>query len=205
MIPPHREWNAVLAHELRSPLAAILGYQELLDDGTFGDIPPAAEDALRRMRYAAIQMLTLIDALEAGDDTEDPTETTARDLIDSALSSVTFDADARGTRITTTESSVRLVTKTTQACRALALILGAAIKTTPGGTIHISVDGVEHPSITISGSNLDPTRDIIDPDRPLSGAGLRLELAQVAAGRARGRIHLREDGAAELLLPRLPG
>ena len=32
------EMLGVLAHEMRTPIAAILGYQELLSDGIFGEI-----------------------------------------------------------------------------------------------------------------------------------------------------------------------
>jgi two-component system, NtrC family, sensor kinase len=200
----HADWNAVLAHELRSPLAAILGYQELLDDGTFGELPPAAEDALRRMRYAATQLLTLIDAAEGGDDADEPSTVMARDFIDSAVTTVRFEADARATHIVTPETAIQLSTRITDACRALALMLGAAIKATPGGTLRCNVDDDDTPRITVSGTGLDPVRDRLDPNRPLTGAGLRLELASAAARRVRGSVELRVDGALELVLPRLP-
>ena len=50
-------------HELRSPLAAIIGYQELLVDGAYGELDPAAEDATARIGRAARHLLNLIDGV----------------------------------------------------------------------------------------------------------------------------------------------
>ncbi|MGH7447061.1 MAG: histidine kinase dimerization/phospho-acceptor domain-containing protein, partial [Longimicrobiales bacterium] len=133
----HKDWNSILGHELRSPIAAILGYQELLEEGTLGDLPPAANDAVQRIRFAANQLLLLVAAIERTD--SDEVETVdARDVIHDVLATIRFEAEARGTRIDTTEDAVALVTRRTDACRALALALSAAIKVTPGGTLQVA-------------------------------------------------------------------
>ncbi|MEJ2503127.1 MAG: HAMP domain-containing sensor histidine kinase [Gemmatimonadota bacterium] len=49
-------------HELRSPLAAILGYQELLADGAYGDLGPAREP-VHRIGRSADHLLHLIDGV----------------------------------------------------------------------------------------------------------------------------------------------
>src|SRR5690606_34860112 len=95
----HPEWNAVLGHELRSPVAAILGYQELLDDGILGELPPAAADALRRIRMAAAQLMSIVDAVEGSSDGQDPVTIDSSELIDDAIRTVSFEAEGRGTRI----------------------------------------------------------------------------------------------------------
>lgn len=51
------------AHELRSPLSAILGYQELLHDGAYGELPDEAHDAVERMGAAAQHLLHLVDGI----------------------------------------------------------------------------------------------------------------------------------------------
>lgn len=202
----HPDWNAVLGHELRSPVAAILGYQELLDEGTLGPIPDAAADALRRIRFAATQLITLIDAVEGSNDGQDAAIVPARDLIHDALSTVRFEAEGRATRIQTGDADVDLFTRRTDACRALALILGAAVKVTPGGTLRVTADSGDQPRITVSGASLDPVRDTLADNRPLTGAGLRLELARAAASRVSGTVQLLADGAVHLRLPPLrPG
>ena len=204
MSSAHPDWNAVLGHELRTPVAAILGYQELLEDGTLGQIPAPAAEALRRVRFAASQLITLIDAVEGSADGQQPSAFPVRDLFNDAISAVSFDAEGRGTRIESSDAPLELHTHRNDACRALALILGAAIKVTPGGVLHIAAGESDGPRITVSGASLDPVRDRLDPDRPLTGAGLRLELASAAAARIRGTVELRSDGSVRLLLPRLP-
>lgn len=199
----HPDWNAVLGHELRSPLAAILGYQELLDEGVLGPLPAGAGEALRRIRLAATQLITLIDAVEGSSDGQHAAAVRTRDLIQHAIASVRFEAEGRSTRIEIDDADVQLVTHRTDACRALALILGAAVKVTPGGTLHVAADDPGDPRITITGARLDPVADRLDFDRPLSGAGLRLELARAATVRLSGELTLLDSGTVHLRLPRL--
>lgn len=200
----HPDWNAVLGHELRSPVAAILGYQELLDEGVLGPLPGAASDALRRIRFAADQLVTLIDAVEGSSDGQDAAALPVRDLIRDAMSSIRFEAEGRDTRIETDDADVQLVTRRTDACRALALILGAAVKVTPAGTLRVSADDDHGPRITVTGARLDPLIDRLAFDRPLTGAGLRLELAAAATARISGDLDLLPGGTVHLRLPRLP-
>lgn len=199
----HPDWHAVLGHELRSPVAAILGYQELLDEGVLGPLPAAAADALRRIRFAAAQLITLIDAVEGSSDGQDAAAVPARDLIQDAMSSVRFEAEGRSTLIEIDDADVQLVTRRTDACRALALILGAAVKVTPGGTLHVAAADEASPRISITGTRLDPHTDRLAFDRPLTGAGLRLELAAAAAARISGHLDLLPAGTVHLRLPRL--
>lgn len=234
MTAEHAEWDAVLGHEMRSPVAAILGYQELLEEGTFGELSPAAREAIHRIRSAADQLLFLIDAVEKRMHDDEPVAAIpARVLIESAIRSVRFDAEGRGTSIDIAHSDVELFTRQTDACRAVALAFGAAIKVSPGLALRVSADhatadhpSAEHPSadglpadelsadpdradsglsprITIAGSHLDPARDRVAPDLPLTGAGLRLHLAHITAGLVGGSVHLDEAASVHILLPRL--
>lgn len=50
-------------HELRSPLAAILGYQELLQEGAYGTLDQSAEEPVRRIGRSARHLLHLIDGV----------------------------------------------------------------------------------------------------------------------------------------------
>lgn len=203
MSTQHPDWNAVLGHELRSPVAAILGYQELLDEGVLGPLPDGAADALRRIRFAADQLITLIDAVEGSSDGQDPATVPAGDLFRHAIASVRFEADGRSTRIEIRNADVQLFTRRADACRAVALVLGAAVKVTPGGTLHISADDSHVPRISVTGARLDPHTDRLAVDRPLTGAGLRLELAAAAAARIAGDLTLLPGGTVHLRLPRL--
>ena len=53
----------LVTHELRSPLSAILGYQELLEDGSYGTLPGPAADSIDRLGRSARHLLHLIDGV----------------------------------------------------------------------------------------------------------------------------------------------
>lgn len=198
----HPDWNAVLAHELRSPIAAILGYQELLEEGTLGSLPPAAADAVGRIRQAAAHLMLLIAAIEHASDYDAPVPETASDIIDNAISTIRSEADGRGSRIDVAAEPITLFTRPTHACRALALALSAAVKVSPGDTLHVTVSAPDADAavIRVTGSAIDPVRDAADPHLPLTGAGFRLRLARAAADLAGGSLATTEDGTIELRL-----
>jgi signal transduction histidine kinase len=54
------QFLANMSHELRTPLNAILGYTELLVDGTYGDLPEAANGVLGRVERSGRHLLSLI-------------------------------------------------------------------------------------------------------------------------------------------------
>jgi two-component system, cell cycle sensor histidine kinase PleC len=209
-----REWLAVMAHELRSPVSAVLGYSELLADGTLGPLDTPASDALRRMHHAAEQLLRIIEGIDdlATDSTAAaaPVElVSARDLIEYAAAALRTDAEARRIQVIIEAADTTLSTRPDSAQRALTLALGAALKVSSGGTIRIAADEGPDAGIVITGSRLDPQRD--DPDAAraagaqLTGAGLRLILARNTAAHAGGALHLEraadDSTTLRLLLP----
>jgi signal transduction histidine kinase len=56
------DFVASMSHELRTPLNLIIGYDELLLDGTFGSLRPDQEDTLQRIGKSARELLDLIEA-----------------------------------------------------------------------------------------------------------------------------------------------
>jgi len=56
------EFIATISHELRTPLNIILGYTELLGDGTFGSLVPEQVDVVERVRQTGLELRELIEA-----------------------------------------------------------------------------------------------------------------------------------------------
>jgi signal transduction histidine kinase len=196
-----REWLRVLAHELRTPIGAILGYGELLADGTFGPLEARAADAVRRVRSAADQLLTLVEGLDGTDDHAEtrPARVEAGALLAEAASALDADAQARGVRLLVEDSDVVFLTDAASAARALRLALGAAIKASPGAVLQLSAHPAPVPHLAIRGARLDPQRDMPGENvrgarHPVTGAGLRIQLAVRAARRIDGTVRL--DGTS---------
>jgi PAS domain S-box-containing protein len=54
------DFVATMSHELRTPLGVIIGYADLLIDGTVGDLTGEQANMLRRMRHNAFDLIELI-------------------------------------------------------------------------------------------------------------------------------------------------
>src|SRR5262245_30792883 len=54
------QFLANMSHELRTPLNAILGYNELMQDGLYGELPPKTKEVLGRMEKNGKHLLGLI-------------------------------------------------------------------------------------------------------------------------------------------------
>ena len=54
---------SAVSHELRTPITSIVGYLEMLQDGSFGDLNREQYDAVGRVNTNSRRLLTLIDEL----------------------------------------------------------------------------------------------------------------------------------------------
>lgn len=203
--PRLRELLAVLAHELRSPIGAILGFEELLSEGILGEMPAGAVDALARIRGSARQLLDLVAGLN--DLALEPTDAHAgateilpgSDLLADVIHGLEVEAAGRGARVhfQRGETLPTLTTDAERARRALQLALMAAIKATAGTELDVRAearDGALH--VHIEGTRLDAQRD--DPDvslhhaqgAHLTGPGLRIAMARRALAPIDGQLRL---------------
>src|SRR5688572_10013537 len=216
-----REWVATLAHELRSPIAAIVGYGELLQDGMFGKLDERGTDAIVRIRAVADQMLKLANGMDRAatpkEDDRDPAETTAAaELIRDAVERQRLDADVREVKLNVQEVDAVLHTHIDDARRAFVLALSAAIKASPGHSLRLSAEPGAAPALLILDSRLDPLRD--DPARilentpdgeepQLTGPALRIGMARsITEVSLRGQLTLHatpEGCTVRVELPRL--
>ena len=207
------EFLGLIAHELRTPVSAIIGYHDLMSEGIFGDLPPRSAEAVNRMRTSANQILTLVASLaEAA--AENPAqlhvESQPEDpkvIFDDVMAELEAEAVGRSTRmaITRRPDSAVFHTDAERLERALLLMLHAVIKNSSGGSLEIQAfvdDGQFRCSIT--GGRLDPVTDIVPAGGPLaarSPSALRLGMAAQTIRPMGGTIDLNGDSTLTMTVP----
>ena len=207
------EFLGLIAHELRTPVSAIIGYHDLMNEGIFGDLPPRSAEAVNRMRTSANQILTLVASLaEAAAD--DPAQLhvesrpeNPRTIFDDVMTELEAEAVGRSTRIEVRrrpDSSV-FHTDPERLERALLLMLHAVIKNSSGGSLEIQAfvdDSIFRCSIT--GGRLNATTDSAPPAGPLaarSPTALRLGMAAQTIRPMGGTVALDGDGIVTMTVP----
>jgi signal transduction histidine kinase len=185
------DFLALLAHELRTPVAAIIGYHDLMSEGIFGDIDPRIAESLNRIRSSADQLLALVASLgEAGIhdsarlhvdiDSHDP-----REIVDNVITRLASEANGRATTIDVQNrpDSSPFRTDAERVERALMLALHAAIKNSAGGTLTLNTHADSDALIcTLERARLQPQPDFLDHDlaSALTAHAMRLAMAAQA-------------------------
>ena len=198
------EFLALLAHELRTPVAAIIGYHDLMNEGILGDVNPRVQEGLDRIRSSANQLLALVASLgESGVDDvrslhielddEDPLE-----IVETVLTALDSEAKGRATNLSVESRPDPGVfhTDRERLHRALLLTLHAAIKNTAGGAIIMNTNADNHVfTCTLAGARLDPERDAIRNGSvaAATAAAMRLAMAAQALRPLNGTLTLEHD------------
>lgn len=211
---PINEMLAVLAHEMRTPISAILGYQELLSEGIYGKVDERGKEPLNRIAHSARQLLHLIDGVQ---EIAQPEEKRLRSQIEAfepmtALRDCIANAEADATgRSVKLESHVpedlpEMVGDPDRFCRAVDLALAAAVKTSHGATLGVHVDAIDNGlQVTIDRTGLALDRDLPDI-RPgngkLTGAGLRLAIVKEITRQMHGDLELTPTSAGTTVVLR---
>ena len=200
-----RELIAIFGHELRTPLAAILGYQELLAEGIYGELNERQREPVERIQRSADQILSLLDGLQelaaAGNPADDEVTNTDTGLVLAALlERLKPVADSRSVAIEIVpDTAVTLHNFMLHRFLRAADIAGvAAIKSSHGRTLRIAcIHHKAHAVCTLEGSGLDPNAD--DPSQfrldtlnhsPITAAQLRLAMAAATLATASGSLQL---------------
>jgi light-regulated signal transduction histidine kinase (bacteriophytochrome) len=214
-----RELMVVLGHELRTPLAAILGYQELLADGIYGELNSRQKEPVERIQRSAEQILSLIDGLQelaaAGNPSDDvQTTTDTRSVIESLAQRLLPVAEARGVQLEFDQGDNQLLENflLQRFLRAAEMAAMAAIKSSFGQTLHIDCTRSDS-TVTcfVRGSRLDPQRDHpvhftleARDSAPTSAAQVRLAMAAATLAAAGGGVRFLPDTDGTTLELSLP-
>ena len=210
-----RHFYGLVAHELRTPLGAIVGYAELLGDGLLGPLPDRARDAVRRIGVSGAQLRHLVDGLSDlvvgnGDGALDVQELDAAAPADAAAESARALAAGRSVDLEVVREPAlpMLRTDPTRLNAVLDLAIGAAVRASPGASLRLAFESDAGALLVrVEGTALDPARDTPrTPATPESGPALRLAMAARSLELLGGQLSLLGPGPTTLLLrvPSLP-
>jgi signal transduction histidine kinase len=149
------EFVAAVSHEIRSPLAAMVGYVQLLREGSFGPVTPEQSEALERLESISASTLRLTSdllehaRLEAGALPVHPARVAIRPLLDEVKETAQMLIDARPVRFDTVLSpDVEAVRADRDRLQQILLnLLTNAAKFTNHGSIALSVSPSSRPGL----------------------------------------------------------
>lgn len=202
MNPEITELLATLAHEMRTPIAAILGYQELLAEGIYGRVDERGKEPLDRIAYSARQLLHLIDGVQEIASPESKRLSTHLEpfepvpVLQQCLANAHADAIGRSVLLQPAipDTLPTIVGDPDRFCRAIDLALAAAIKTSHGATLEFGAEPTEDGfRISIDNTGLTPDIDrpeLVAGNGKLTGAGLRLAIVRAIARQMHGDLEL---------------
>lgn len=142
-----RDFVANVSHELKTPLSAVIGYLEALQDGT-ADSPEVRNDFIRRLRLQARRMARLVDDLLDLAVLESSTVSLSKDLVhakilaEKAADNLAPTASAKGQKIVLADSEhwqTPVPGDEPRLVQALSNLLDNAVKYSPEGSA-ITID-----------------------------------------------------------------
>jgi signal transduction histidine kinase len=164
---------ATLAHDLRSPLQAIEGYAQLVEEEIMGPVTAEQRGALERIRMSGRHLLALQESLleltqlREGGQSVELRPTSAAEVVRDAVSIVRPDAEAKGQTITVSDvTAPSVLADPDKLRRVLINLVSNAIKYTPaGGRITVRAtradeggSGWGRIAVTDTGPGIDPER-----------------------------------------------
>jgi signal transduction histidine kinase len=219
------EFVATMSHELRTPLNVILGYNDLLADGTMGTPSAEQRDALGRVRANALELLELVNAtldlnrLEAGSVSVNAQSFRASELADE------IDAQVRMLRADGVDLRWQLGAPLPSICGDVAKLkvilknlITNALKFTRSGSVTVGID-VRDGDLLVDvtdtgiGMSAEATKIVFEPfqqadasiQRDFGGAGLGLHIVRRLVTVLDGSIEVESElGRGTTMHLRLP-
>lgn len=186
----------LVSHEFRSPIAAIIGYQELLRDRAYGDIGDAALDPLDRIGRSATLLMHLVDGsldlarVHAGGLSPDLQETDLRALLEEIAREFRQHCAERKLRHTVhLDSDLPTITSDPERItRALHLLMVSAVKNPSGERLELRATTEPDGAIVqIRGTRIPVRDDALDP---AVRTGIRVAIATAVAELLGGSLRL---------------
>jgi len=146
---------AMISHDLRSPLTSVLGYFSMLNQGVFGDPPPAAVAASevreKEIENLIRQISDLLDLekIEAGKLSIRPRTLSAKKVIDQSIHAVFMAADEQGVTVNGTNTAVEIYADPDRIVQALTNLITTAVRMSPSGSEVDASVGQENGTVEI--------------------------------------------------------
>ena len=221
------DFVAVASHEIRSPLAVIRLYSEMLRDDVFGDIDPATAEAVDSIVSAVTRLSVIVSnlmdvaLLERGLMSLDYTEVPFHDLIESACGDADAIAHSKGTAVQLQDKipEMNIRGDRVRLRQVLDNLLSNALKYSPDGeviTVRVEVEDELQVIITDRGTGVPKEREEVlfelfgradaSDDAKVSGLGLGLPISQRIAQAHGGGIRFepRSGGPGAVFILWLP-
>jgi signal transduction histidine kinase len=140
---------ASMSHELRTPINAVIGYSQLLSDGTYGEVPTRQQQVIEKVVRSARHLLELINdvldisKIEAGkiEFYYEPTDLVR--LVHDTLTSVQLQADAKSLSLEVeAPDEVTVQTDPARVRQVLLNLLSNAVKFTDEGGVTVHLEPV---------------------------------------------------------------
>jgi signal transduction histidine kinase len=149
------EFVATVSHELRTPLNVILGYTDLILEGTFGERPAEETDALQRVRarslelYDLIQDLLNVNRLESRGRTLSLRQFAVTELIDSVRRNIPANWMRPEVQLCWGEVPASMMVRSDFGKLEIVVrnLIHNALKFTERGTVHVGVEASEMPAL----------------------------------------------------------
>ena len=140
---------AVVSHDLRTPLTAIIGYADLMSMGIPDQLPEGTRQNLERIRTSARHLLYLMNELltfarlDAGHEELHLQDVDVRDVVKEVATLMEPLADERGLgfNVDVPSRPMRIRTDPDKLRQVLLNIIGNAMKYTPKGSVRVDVSG----------------------------------------------------------------
>lgn len=193
----------LVSHEFRSPIAAIIGYQELLADSAYGDLGDGARDPLDRIGRSAQHLLHLIDGAldlargQAGELSPDLEEIDLKRLLEDVAAEFSLHCAERSLRyaVHIDDDLPAIHSDAERLTRALHLLLVSAVKNPSGERLELNAttepDGA---TVRIRGIRFPVRGDVVDP---ALRTGIRIAIAAQTAELLGGSLRLNPAGEAQ--------
>jgi signal transduction histidine kinase len=208
------QFLANMSHELRTPLNAILGYNELMQDGLYGELPPKTKEVLGRMEKNGKHLLGLINdvldlsKIEAGQLVLSLENYSMRDIVQTVVSATESLAAAKRLplQVEISDGMPNGRGDERRLTQVLLNLVGNAIKFTDEGAIRIAAaaaNGIFAVQVTDTGPGIpDSERGRIFEEfhqvdssntKKKGGTGLGLAIAKRIIELHRGRIWVESE------------